>query len=60
MGFRGGLPPEIQAICKNCPSIFRLMISPADLAEGKKSAAIKGTPIDQVYQVALKYYRGGE
>jgi len=60
MGFRGGLPPEIQAICRNCPSVFTLMVSPAALAEAKKSAVIMGAPMEQAYQAALKYYRGGE
>ena len=60
MGFRGGLPPEIKAICRNCPSVFKLMISPADLGESKKAVLIKGTQLDQAYQAAHKYYMGGE
>lgn len=60
MGFRGGLPPEITAICRNCPSVSTLMVSPADLAEAKRSAVIMGTQIEQAYQAALKYYKGGE
>lgn len=60
MGFRGGLPPEIKAICRNCPAIFTLMVSPSELAAAKKSVVIRGTPIEQAYQAALKYYRGGE
>ena len=60
MGFRGGLPPEIKAICRNCPAIFTLIVSPAELAAAKKSVVIRGTPIDQAYQAAHKYYMGGE
>lgn len=60
MGFRGGFPPEIKAICRNCPAVFTLMVSPAELADAKKSAVIKGTLIEQAYQAALKYYMGGE
>jgi len=60
MGFRGGLPPEIKAICSNCPAIFTLMISPANLSVAKKAVVIRGMPVEQAYQAALKYYRGGE
>ncbi|MDD2351508.1 MAG: hypothetical protein PHD08_08585 [Synergistaceae bacterium] len=54
------MPPEIKAICRNCPAVFTLMVSPAELADAKKLVISRGTPIEQAYQAALKYYRGGE
>lgn len=60
MGFRGGLPPEIKILCKECPDIFALMVTPAELMVARKDVSNKGSRMNQAYNSADKYFRGGE
>ena len=59
MGFRNGVPAEFQAECKECPSIFVLVVAPEDIARARFEIATKGSALNQAFISVEEYIKGG-
>lgn len=60
MGFRDGLTKDVLEKCKACPSLFELIVPPAEVMECRKKLTEKGSRKYQALLVIEKYLKGGE
>lgn len=57
MGFKGGLPVEIEALCAKCPQLFDLIVQPAKVTETRALLAVKGTAIHQAMMAVEEFLK---
>lgn len=61
MGFRNGLPKEIEAFCAKCPALFALIVTPAKITEIRTQLTIKGSAAHQALaEVEAFFKKDGE
>lgn len=60
MGFKGGLPAEVAAMCERCPSIFALIVPPSEVTACREKLTVKGSAQHQALETIEKFIRGGE
>lgn len=60
MGFKGGLTKDMLEKCEACPSIFELIVPPAEVTECRKKLTEKGSAKYQAMLAVEKYLKGGE
>lgn len=60
MGFRDGLTKDVLEKCEACPSLFELIVPPAEVTECRKKLTEKGSRKYQALLAVEKYLKGGE
>lgn len=59
MGFRGGLPAAVKALCGECRAISELIVAPEDVAATQAALLREGSEEAEAYAAAEVFLNGG-